>query len=205
MAHPTLIILAGPNGAGKTTISREVLANTLGITEFVNADIIAAGLSGFDPDRAAFAAGRIMLARLRELADAKSSFAFESTLASRTFAPWLVRQKARGYEVHIVYSWLRSPVIAVKRVKARVLRGGHNVPPEVVTRRYYRSISNFWNLYRPLAIRWLILDNSGGSPAWIADGNESSLRAVFDTVRFSQFQELANAAAKDSNDDHRDI
>jgi predicted ABC-type ATPase len=103
-SSPNIIILAGPNGAGKTTISREVLANTLGITEFVNADIIAAGLSGFDPERAAFAAGRIMLARLRELADAKTTFAFESTLASRTFAPWLIHQKARGYEVHIVYS-----------------------------------------------------------------------------------------------------
>ncbi|MGH7245298.1 MAG: zeta toxin family protein [Phycisphaerales bacterium] len=140
---PTIIILAGPNGAGKTTISREVLAKTFGIGEFVNADVIASGLSGFDPDRAAFAAGRIMLARLHELAEARSSFAFESTLASRTFAPWLVRQIAGGYEVHLVYSWLRSPELAVKRVRARVSKGGHNVPPEVVTRRYYRSLSNF--------------------------------------------------------------
>lgn len=201
-SSPAIIILAGPNGAGKTTISREVLANTLGITEFVNADVIAAGLSGFDPDRAAFAAGRIMLARLRELAEAKASFAFESTLASRTFAPWLVRQKARGYEIHVVYSWLRHPELAVRRVKARVSRGGHHVPAEVVTRRYYRSISNFWKLYRPLAIRWLILDNSGSSVSWIADGSETTTRAIFDRGRFAKFQELADASAKDSGDDH---
>jgi predicted ABC-type ATPase len=93
---PSIVIIAGPNGAGKTTISRAVLAETLGIEHFVNADAIAAGLSGFSPQTAAFQAGRIMLARLRELAAARESFAFESTLASRTFAPWLSACAAGG-------------------------------------------------------------------------------------------------------------
>lgn len=196
----TIIILAGPNGAGKTTISREVLANTLGITEFVNADVIASGLSGFDPERVAFAAGRIMLARLHELADSNTSFAFESTLASRTFAPWLKRQMTRGYEVHIVYSWLHSPELAVRRVRARIQRGGHSVPPDVVRRRYSQSISNFWNLYRPLALRWLVLDNSGESLEWIADGSGLSTKTVFDPERLYAFQELTRGTAEESED-----
>lgn len=202
---PSILILAGPNGAGKTTISREVLANTLGFTEFVNADVIAAGLSGFDPERVAFAAGRIMLARLRDLAEARSTFAFESTLASRTFAPWLDQLKLSGYEIHIVYTWLRSSELAVNRVKARIRKGGHSVPPDIITRRYFRSMSNFWNLYRPLAIRWLILDNSDSSLEWVADGSGTALRAMFDPIRFSKFQESANASAKESEDHHRDI
>jgi predicted ABC-type ATPase len=132
------VIIAGPNGGGKTTISRAVLADTLGIEHFVNADAIAAGLSGFSPEAASFPAGRIMLARLRELATARESFAFESTLASRTFAPWLRGCVGEGYRVSLVYVMLRSARLATMRVGQRVRLGGHSVLDADVRRRFHR-------------------------------------------------------------------
>src|SRR2546423_2715906 len=116
---PSVIVLGGPNGAGKTTISRAVLGGVLGLAEFVNADVIAQGLSGFDPERAAFAAGRIMLARLRELAHERANFAFETTMASRTFAPWLAELRRAGYRVHLVFVFLRTPELAIRRGPTR--------------------------------------------------------------------------------------
>lgn len=173
-ASPQLVILAGPNGAGKTTISREVLHKTLGIANFVNADTIAAGLSGFDPDRAAFAAGRIMLARLKELAAERSDFAFETTLASRTFAPWIRGLTFSGYRAHLIYVWVRSPRLSVLRVRARVKRGGHSVPELTIRRRYARSAANLFRLYLPLVMEsngtWQIYDNSGLDPRIVAEG-----------------------------------
>lgn len=156
-------MVGGPNGAGKTTISRAVIAETLGIAEFVNADFIAQGLSGFDPDRAALQAGRVMLLRLRELAATRADFAFETTLASRTFAPWLASRRADGYRVLLVFVFLASADLAIRRVRARVQLGGHSVPSEVVARRYTRGISNLVNLYLPLADEWRVYDNSSAS------------------------------------------
>lgn len=120
---PIVVVIGGPNGAGKTSIAEDVLANTLELQEFVNADTIARGLSGFDPDRAAIAAGRVMLSRLKELAKQRVSFAFESTLSGRVFAPWLSTLKRDGYEVHVIYVSLRSAKLANTRVKARVRLG----------------------------------------------------------------------------------
>jgi len=167
---PIVVVIAGPNGAGKTTIAKRVLADTLGVIEFVNADSIAAGLSGFAPDRSAVTAGRIMLTRLRELAEHRASFAFESTLASRTFAPWLSGLRGAGYEFHLVYVYLASPALAFRRVRARVRKGGHSVPRDVVERRYVRSLNNLVSLYTPIADTWRILDNSGDTPCLIAAG-----------------------------------
>jgi predicted ABC-type ATPase len=149
--QPTVILIGGPNGAGKTTISRAVISETLGVAEFVNADIIAQGLSGFDPERAAMQAGRVMLTRLRELAAARTSFAFESTLASRSFAPWLAGLIKDGYQLDLVFVWLNSPDLAIERMKLRVRKGGHFVPPDTIRRRYQRGIANLVNLYLPLA------------------------------------------------------
>lgn len=168
--RPIVVVLGGPNGAGKSTIARAVIAEIVQIREFVNADTIATGLSGFDPDAAAFAAGRIMLARLRELASARQSFAFESTLASRTFAPWLSGLRSVGYEVHVVFVWLRSAELAIKRVKKRVSKGGHDVPAEVVRRRYARSMANFRELYAPIATTWAVYNNSDNLGALVATG-----------------------------------
>lgn len=167
---PLVTILAGPNGAGKTTVADMVLRDTLGITEYVNADRIASGLSGFDPARTAFAAGRVMMARLRDLSRAGASFAFETTLATRSFAPWLAGLRESGYSVQLVYLWLSSPELAVRRVAQRVREGGHAVPEGDVRRRYRRSLVNLFGLYMPLADDWTIYDNSGPAAVLVATG-----------------------------------
>jgi len=133
--HPSIVIVAGPNGAGKSTVAPALLHGTLAVDEFVNADVIASGLSAFDPESAAIAAGRVMLARLHELAEQRESFAFETTLASRTFAPWLRDLRASGYQIHLLFLWLPSAEFALDRVADRVRAGGHNVPAETVRRR----------------------------------------------------------------------
>lgn len=137
--RPSVVILAGPNGAGKSTAAPELLQGELSISDFVNADVIARGLSAFDPDRAAIAAGRIMLGRLRELAHPRETFAFETTLASRSFAPWLRDLRGSGYAVHLIFLWLSSQELAEQRVADRVCSGGHDVPADTIRRRYRRG------------------------------------------------------------------
>ncbi|MFT7325064.1 MAG: putative ABC-type ATPase [Rhodoferax sp.] len=156
---PRVVIFAGPNGAGKSTHADAILA-ALGIETFVNADYIARGLSGRNTEAVAFEAGRIMLKRLHQLGEAKADFAFESTLSSRTFAKFLCTLKSQGYVVAIYYFSLANAQLAIRRVKLRVALGGHDVPPDVVRRRFGRSLSNFFHLYLPLADEWTVFDNS---------------------------------------------
>jgi predicted ABC-type ATPase len=134
VARPKVVVLGGPNGAGKSTVAPELLRNTLGLKEFVNADQIASRLSAFNTEAVAFEAGRIMLGRVHEIARERSSFAFESTLASRTFHPFLLKLKADGYQVLVFYVALRTPELAVARVQHRVRMGrprrpGRHRPP----------------------------------------------------------------------------
>ena len=157
---PRVVVLGGPNGAGKSTCAPNLLRGPLGVAEFVNADVIARGLSAFAPQRVSWAAGRIMMSRLRELAATRASFAFESTLASRTFAPWLKQLVAAGYEFRLVFLWLPSAEMAVARVAERVRLGGHDVPEETIHRRYRAGLTNFFSLYQPLASEWKVIDNS---------------------------------------------
>ncbi|MBX3633386.1 MAG: hypothetical protein BGN90_16460 [Acidovorax sp. 65-7] len=168
--HPTVVVIAGPNGAGKSTAAPYLLKDALGILEFVNADQIAVGLSAYAPETVAFEAGRVMLQRLRTLASARVSFAFESTLASRSFALFLARCKAHGYQVHIYYVALPSAELAAQRVALRVKLGGHNIPPDDIARRFQRSLHNLFVLYLPLADRWRVLDNASGTLTSIASG-----------------------------------
>jgi predicted ABC-type ATPase len=178
--RPQLVVLAGPNGSGKTTIATRFLKGELGVCEFVNADLIASGLSVFDPDLAAMAAGRVMLARLKELAFRRADFAFETTLASRSFAPWIAKLTAAGYRFHLLFLWLSSPELAVARVADRVRAGGHDVPEATIRRRYNAGLRNFFSLYSPLATTWEMLDNSsGGVVRKIASGRGN----VTDVVR----------------------
>jgi predicted ABC-type ATPase len=171
--QPRVVIIAGPNGAGKTTSSRRVLSGLLDVDEFVNADIIAQGLAGIHPERVAVAAGRIMLDRLNELAAQKADFAFETTLASRTFAPWVGQLRPNGYRAYLLCFWLPDPEMSVSRVAARVRRGGHHVPAETVRRRYGRSLRNFFSLYRPVVDGWEFFDNSeSAGPRTIAWGDQ---------------------------------
>jgi predicted ABC-type ATPase len=166
---PHVIVIAGPNGAGKSTTAPAILRETLGITEFVNADTIAQGLSAFNPEGVAFQAGRVMLQRLKDLAAEQKDFAFETTLATRSYARWLKELKGRGYMIHLFFFWLPSPDFAIARVAERVRTGGHNVPAETIRRRYHAGLRNFFMFYRQLADTWFMFDNSApGIPVLIA-------------------------------------
>ena len=160
---PELVVLAGPNGAGKSTLAPWLLRDGWGIKEFVNADEIAKGLSGFQPESVALQAGRLMWERLEELAVSRKSFAFETTLASRTYAPWIVKRKAEGYRTRLVFIWLPSAELAIERVTDRVRVGGHHIPDDVIRRRYAGGLRILFELYLPLMDRWEVLD--GTEPA----------------------------------------
>jgi len=202
MAPPQVLVIGGPNGAGKTTSSRRVFGELLEVSEFVNADVIAAGLSAFDPDSVALTAGRIMLERLRQLAADRANFAFETTLATRSFAPCLSKLRSNGYEVTVVYVWLNSPDLAIRRVATRVLKGGHHVPDETVRRRYHRSAANLLRLYLPLAHRVRVYDNSNPAhPLLVAEKPLSADLVVYNQPHWSQLQTEANRAEEISPSD----
>jgi len=178
---PDVIVIAGPNGAGKSTVAPALLRDLLQVPQFVNADQIAAGLSGFDPEAAAFRAGKLMLTRLHELGDQGADFAFETTLSSRSFAPFLERLKGSGYRFRLIYLWLRSARQARERVARRVRMGGHDVPAAIVDRRYRRSLANFFGLYQNLADEWRFYDNSRPRVArFVAAGSGSRATEVAD-------------------------
>ena len=177
--HPSVVILAGPNGAGKSTAAPELLQDELAVSEFVNADVIARGLSAFDPDRVALAAGRVMLARLNELARQRESFAFETTLASRSFAPWLRGLRDSGYAVHLFFLWLSSPELAVQRVAYRVRSGGHDVPADTIRRRYHAGIRNLFSLYQPVVTSWAVYNCSGPRSQLVAEALDSAPVKVY--------------------------
>ena len=158
--RPVCIVIAGPNGAGKTTFAREFLPKDTRVIHFVNADVIASGLSPLRPELAAVAAGRIFLRELDRLAKSRADFAFESTLSGLIYLNRLKRWKAAGYRIEIVYLRLRSPQLALRRIAARVKQGGHNVPRADVLRRFDRSWTNFQKSYRLLADAWSVYDNS---------------------------------------------
>ena len=171
--RPHIIIITGPNGAGKSTTADSLLRGTLQVNEFVDADLIARGLSGFRPGGAVFHAGRVMLERIHYLANKRIDFAFETTLASKTFAPWIDELRKTGYGFYLVFLWLPNEDFAVARVAERVRMGGHDVPEETIRRRYHAGLYNFFKLYRRLADRWYFYDNSGDEPRLIAYGEDT--------------------------------
>ena len=158
----TLYIIAGCNGAGKTTASMTVLPEILDCREFVNADEIAKGLSPFDPEKVAVEAGKIMLQRIDYLLSHKETFAIETTLATRSYKALVERAQSLGYEVVLLFFWLPSPSYAEQRVATRVASGGHNIPQEVIHRRYWRGIQNLFNIFVPIVDRWALYDNTDG-------------------------------------------
>jgi predicted ABC-type ATPase len=200
-ARPHVIVLAGPNGAGKTTAAARLLAGELHVEEYVNADVIARGLSGFNPDKAAFQAGRIMLERVRELANQRIDFAFETTLASKTFAPWIGRLRQTGYDFILLYLWVPSPEMSIERVADRVRKGGHHVPAETVERRYYGGLRNFFQLYRPLADEWRLYDNSQpDAPRLVAAGVGAETAHVSDSAAWQRIREMIDHAPQRQDD-----
>jgi predicted ABC-type ATPase len=167
---PRCIVIAGPNGAGKTTFAREFLPKDAGIINFVNADLIAGGLSPLRPELAALAAGRLYVAELDRLAKARADFAFETTLSGVVLVARLKQWKAAGYRIEIVFLRLPSPQIALRRIAARVRQGGHDVPRADVVRRFARGWDNFRVTYRAVADAWAVYDNSGDTPRLLETG-----------------------------------
>jgi predicted ABC-type ATPase len=158
---PRCFVIAGPNGAGKTTFAREFLPKDVGVVNFVNADLIASGLSPLHPELASLAAGRLVLAELDRLASERVDFSFESTLSGLDYARRIRRWKQSGYHIQIIFLRLSSPQLALSRVATRVKQGGHHVPATDVIRRFDRGWKNFQNVYRELANAWAVYDNSG--------------------------------------------
>jgi predicted ABC-type ATPase len=168
---PKVVVIGGPNGAGKSTAASRILQDALAVQEFVNADVIARGLSAFKPESVALSAGKIMLRRLDELAADRASFAFETTLASRSFAPRLQQLLTLGYTFHLFFVWLPTAESAIARVAERVKAGGHHVPEETVRRRFRNGLKNLFELYRPLATSWQVVNNANlSAPKVIAQG-----------------------------------
>lgn len=173
MKEKTIYIIAGCNGAGKTTASFTILPEILDCKEFVNADEIAKGLSPFQPEKVAFEAGRIMLERIESLLNSNISFAFETTLASKIYKSKLEKAILNGYNIKLLFFWLPSVEMAINRVAIRVSEGGHNIPTDVIARRYSRGIENLFKIYIPLCDEWAVFDNSDELPDLIARGYSS--------------------------------
>ena len=165
-----IIIIAGPNGAGKTTFANEFLPNEADCINFINADLIAAGLSPYSPETASFKAGRIMLREIDSFVQNQESFAFETTLSGRHYATRIPFWRASGYKVILLFLKLDSEETAIARVQQRVLAGGHNIPVDTIKRRFISGLSNFNKRYRPIVNDWSLYDNSGPIPVLIGEG-----------------------------------
>lgn len=165
-----IIIIAGPNGAGKTTFAGEFLPKEAACPTFVNADLIAAGLAPFEPERAAFRAGRLMLEEIYNHVRKGENFAFETTLSGRGYAGLIPGWQADGYIVKLFFLRLASPELAIARVRQRVREGGHNIPEPVIRRRFKAGLRNFDTLYKPLVDEWALYDNSGGESVLTEEG-----------------------------------
>ncbi len=177
---PHVIVIAGANGAGKSTVAPALLRDKLGISEFVNADTLAQGLSAFAPETVAISAGKIMLRRIDELTKADADFAFETTLSTRSFLPRLSKMRDSGYEFSLFFLWLAGTDLAVRRVAERVRQGGHDIPKATIERRYEKGLRNFFTLYQPIADSWYFYENSDEENLrLIAKGEPSKIEEVF--------------------------
>lgn len=165
-----ILIIAGPNGAGKTTFAREFLPREAGCPLFVNADLIASGLSPFAPGSANIRAGRIMIEEIESHVGRRESFAFETTLSGRRYGRMIPRWQRLGYTVKLVFLFVADVKLAIERVRVRVKQGGHDVPEDVIRRRYGAGWRNFQQLYRGLVDSWVVYDNSGEKPALLHEG-----------------------------------
>ncbi len=186
-----IIVIGGPNGAGKSTMAIELLPNKLRLLEFVNADNIALGLSPFNPDGVAVSAGRVMLSRMHELARAERSFALETTCAGIGHARFLRQCQSNGWRVTLIFLWLNDPGLAIRRVAQRVAEGGHNIPRDVIVRRYWAGLRNLIGLYLPLADSADIYDNSDGLGIPIATKSRQAGMIIHDRERWAH---MAGAA-----------
>ncbi len=183
---PNLYIIGGANGAGKTTTALKLLPHFLECYEYVNADSIAQALSPFKPESVAIQAGRLMLKRLHDLTASQVDFAFETTLASRSFVPFIKECKNKGYRINLIYLWLENAELAVERVRRRVEAGGHNIPEDVIRRRYETGRRNFHRLYLSLASEWVAYDNSAEAPLMVATGGMNTKTIIYNQSTWSK-------------------
>lgn len=178
MITKNLYIIAGANGSGKTTFARLFLPNYVKCPNFVNADLIAQGLSPFNPNSAAIKAGKLVLQQIHDFAERGVDFAFETTLSGKSYINLITSLINKGYALHLFYLWIPSPELAIARIKDRVAEGGHNIPAADVRRRFSRSICNFFNLYQPLLDSWMFFDNSKAKPELIAKGIHGHIEII---------------------------
>ena len=180
-----LYIIAGCNGAGKTTASFTILPEVLDCKEFINADEIAKGLSPFQPESVAMQAGRIMLDRMDELLQKGETFAFETTLATKSYKQKIEWAQANGYEVTLLFFWLDSPNMAKKRVAQRVAEGGHSIPSQTIERRYHNGITNLFAIYIDMVDICYIFDNSEGRKELIAQKEKHKGIIIYNNDKFN--------------------
>jgi len=178
MKNKNVYIIAGANGSGKTTFAKKFLPDYAKCQNFVNADLIARGLSPFSTQISAIRAGRVVLEQLHYYANKNMDFAFESTLSGKTYINFFKELKKKGYNLHLFFLWIPSPELALSRIKDRVAEGGHNVPQQDVRRRFGRSIYNFFKFYRPLLHLWMLFDNSESKPKLIAEEKDKKLNVI---------------------------
>lgn len=180
-----LYIIAGCNGAGKTTAAMTILPKYLLVKEFVNADEIAMGLSPFNPEGVAIAAGKLMLKRIDELLNANESFSIETTLETKSYLNLVKRAQQKGYIVHLLFFWLKNTNMAKRRVAERVANGGHNIPTEVIERRYEAGLKNLFKIFIPAVDIWVLIDNSNNQGERIAFGGKRFPTKIKDIVKFN--------------------
>lgn len=185
---PNLYIIAGCNGAGKTTASYTVLPEILNCKEFVNADEIAKGLSPFRPESVSIQAARLMLERINQLLTQNVDFAIETTLTTRSYQKTIELAKLGNYSITLLFFWLNDVNLAIERVKSSVSDGGHNIPEEVIIRRYYRGISNLMQIFLKLCDYWILIDNSKRSFTIIAEGNEGFQTTIYDDATWTKLK-----------------
>lgn len=185
-----LYIIAGCNGAGKTTASKTILPKSLLVKEFVNADEIAKGLSPFNPEGVAIEAGRLMLKRIDELLEANETFSIETTLATKSYVKLVSRAQSKGYIVHLLFFWLDSVELAKKRVAYRVAAGGHNIPSDVIQRRYIAGVRNLFGLFMKLVDIWVLFDNSLNRGERIAFGGRNIALKVNDNDKYNTIKSI---------------
>jgi predicted ABC-type ATPase len=191
MKKKNVYIIAGPNGAGKTTFATKFLPEYVKCPNFVNADLIAQGLSPFSPGAVAIKAGKLVLEQIHYFANKGVDFAFETTLAGKLYVNLLKSLKAKGYNICLFFLWVPNTDLAVSRIKNRVAQGGHDVPTKDVLRRFNRSISNFFRLYQPFLDSWILFDNSGAVPILIAEKKKVKITIVDESLYNDIIKSLA--------------
>jgi predicted ABC-type ATPase len=189
--NKNVYIIAGPNGSGKTTFANKFLPDYAVCQNFVNADLIAQGLSPFSPRIFAIKAGRIVLEQINGFAESGVDFGFETTLSGKSYVRLLKKLKEKGYKIRIFFLWVPDSQLSIERIKERVLEGGHDIPVQDVRRRFGRSIANFFELYKPLSDSWIIFNNAGIIPDLIAKNQDGKL-AILDRMLFNEIAKMEN-------------